>query len=194
MSLVRKPFVYMRHGETAWNDQQRICGSSDIPLNLRGEEQAKAAAEWLAYEWSQVISSQLGRARTTAALAVPHQQALADARFNERDFGLLEGAPILNQPLHRETPKGGESWDGFVGRVVAAVNDALVQYPMPLLIAHGSVYRVLFFQMFGTPDCTPLKNATPLLIQPLGDQGWVVTELARVSADTLQQLGLKPLV
>lgn len=190
MSLVRKPFVYMRHGETAWNDEQRICGRSDIPLNFRGEEQARAAAVWLQFDWSLVVSSDLGRARRTAELAVPFAIRRADERLNERDFGELEGAPVLSQPPHLATPAGGECWDSFVERVTRGVNDALLQQPLPLLVAHGSCYRVLYYQMFGSPDCTPLKNATPLLIQPLGDQGWVVTELSRVSVEQLLQLGL----
>ena len=37
----------MRHGETAWNAENRILGSTDIPLNEKGKEQARQAAEKL---------------------------------------------------------------------------------------------------------------------------------------------------
>ena len=37
----------MRHGETAWNADNRILGSTDIPLNAKGREQAREAAERL---------------------------------------------------------------------------------------------------------------------------------------------------
>ncbi|XZV67607.1 histidine phosphatase family protein [Enterobacter sp. SA24] len=38
MSLICKPFVLVRHGETPLNLAQRIGGRSDVPLTARGEE------------------------------------------------------------------------------------------------------------------------------------------------------------
>jgi broad specificity phosphatase PhoE len=190
MNLVRKPFVYMRHGETAYNERHLICGSTNIPLTLKGEQQALQVQKKLRYGWSRVVCSDLLRARQTAALAVPHIAAVADAMLNERNFGDLEGMPIDHQLPSVETPPAGESWSAFSERIVHVVNRELLAYEFPLIIAHGGVYRVLYNQMFGTPDCHPLNNVSPMLIQPLGDNGWVVTELGRVQSEQLRQWGL----
>ena len=34
----------IRHGETAWNAEQRLQGWTDVALNAEGERQARAAA------------------------------------------------------------------------------------------------------------------------------------------------------
>lgn len=64
--------VVWRHGQTDWNVAGKYQGQEDIPLNANGLAQAAAAARVLAgLKPSQIVSSDLGRARTTA-------QALAD--------------------------------------------------------------------------------------------------------------------
>ena len=34
--------IFLRHGETAYNAENRLQGQLDIPLNARGREQARA--------------------------------------------------------------------------------------------------------------------------------------------------------
>jgi hypothetical protein len=61
-------FIFIRHGETDWNRQQRFQGQIDVPLNAMGLAQA-AAGQRLAGRpgrrcW---CASDLTRARQTAA-------------------------------------------------------------------------------------------------------------------------------
>ena len=86
-----------RHGQTDWNLVNRFQGHSDIPLNDVGRYQVKHAAEILAgMNPTAIISSDLGRARTTA-------QALAD----------LVGLPVTVHENLRET--NGGLWEGKTG-------------------------------------------------------------------------------
>lgn len=62
----------MRHGQTDLNIQKRLQGSSDIPLNARGRQQATEARAWLVANQLQptkVITSPLGCAIETGRIA-----------------------------------------------------------------------------------------------------------------------------
>jgi broad specificity phosphatase PhoE len=89
----------LRHGQTDWNVEGRLQGTSDIPLNETGLRQAQAAAgAILAAEWDQVLTSPLQRARQTAQQIV-YTHALGelkvDDRLLERAFGEAEGLSYL---------------------------------------------------------------------------------------------------
>lgn len=57
----------IRHGETAWNSEGIFRGQSEIPLNERGLQQARATGEYLqAINFDAVFCSPLSRARQTA--------------------------------------------------------------------------------------------------------------------------------
>ena len=38
-------FYFVRHGETVWNVENKICGATDSPLTERGHQQAIDMAE-----------------------------------------------------------------------------------------------------------------------------------------------------
>ena len=56
----------MRHGETVWNAENRILGSTDIPLNENGREQARKAAEELALKMARKASKQIAKQQKDA--------------------------------------------------------------------------------------------------------------------------------
>ena len=71
--------IFVRHGETAYNAENRLQGQLDIPLNARGREQARAVGQTLAARiGSEIevleaagafIASPLERARETMEIA-----------------------------------------------------------------------------------------------------------------------------
>src|SRR5690606_7043497 len=90
-------FALIRHGQTDWNLEGRMQGSTDIPLNATGRDQARVAGGILTdagEAWDVVVSSPLGRARETASiiaetLGVPLGESYAG--LAEQDFGNAEG-------------------------------------------------------------------------------------------------------
>ena len=97
VSRVRAPaaavIVLIRHGQTTTNAQRLLVGRSDPALTELGERQARALRPLLE-NVSVVWSSPLQRARTTAALALPHLDAVVKESFIEVDYGTLDGQPL----------------------------------------------------------------------------------------------------
>ncbi|MER7168943.1 histidine phosphatase family protein, partial [Micromonospora sp. NPDC000207] len=58
--------IVWRHGNTEWNAAGRVQGQTDVPLNDRGRDQARAAAPLLAaLRPDAIVSSDLSRAADT---------------------------------------------------------------------------------------------------------------------------------
>jgi 2,3-bisphosphoglycerate-dependent phosphoglycerate mutase len=171
--------LFIRHGETDWNRQQRFQGQIDVPLNATGLQQAARLAQRLAGEQhDQLFSSDLQRARQTAApLAAAWQMpAVAVAGLREQSFGVLEGldAPTI-QARHPElwrlwlqqdadfAPPGGESQRQFHQRVVSSVNDlaASASGKRLVVVTHGGVLDMLWRSVHGLPLCGLRECAIP---------------------------------
>ena len=143
-----------RHGETAWNTENRVSGRTDIPLTETGLQQAKLLAEaakgrgiWV------ILTSPLLRARQTAqavsdAIGVPIQ---IDERLIELDFGIFEGGPRTApdfQYTRAQFPTrypGGESVFQLAHRVYSCLEDVKRKYAgkTVLLVCHGGVCRMV---------------------------------------------------
>ncbi len=95
--------LLIRHGETDWNSEGRMQGRVDLPLNVRGIEQAERLARRLAEEERIDIlyTSPLTRARATAEI-IAERLALTpipDIRLVERSVGKLEGLTLQDFEL-----------------------------------------------------------------------------------------------
>lgn len=95
-------FILLRHGETDWNRDRRIQGSTDIPLNETGRRQARDAAAALRETLDPalpavVVASDLARARETAEI-IAGELALPTPRLyphlRERAYGVAEGMTV----------------------------------------------------------------------------------------------------
>lgn len=84
----------VRHGRTDWNDQEKVQGIADIPLNSTGIEQAKKTKILLQNEnIDLIISSPLTRTRQTAEIINQDRNTpiIYDIGIIERDLGEFEG-------------------------------------------------------------------------------------------------------
>ena len=140
----------VRHGETDWNLQRRIQGSTDIPLNDTGREQAAATGRLLARrEWDAIYSSPLSRAMETGELIareVGLPGPIPVATLVERNYGEAEG--LSDPELSRRFPAGSdvpgrESREEVVARVFPALMELAEEHPdeAVLVVSHGGVIR-----------------------------------------------------
>ena len=163
-------FLFIRHGETDWNRQQRFQGQIDVPLNATGHEQARRLATRLADAPAHtLLASDLLRTRQTGEpLAASWRLApRLSAAFREQSFGVLEGldVPTIRQQ-HPELwarwlehqadfalPGGGESIRQFHARVITAVRQAAEDYAgqVVTVVTHGGVLDMLWRTANGLP-------------------------------------------
>lgn len=138
----------VRHGESVWNIDQRLTGSSDIALSDLGRRQADALAPWLHdQQFHSVWSSPLERARETAERAWKRPFAI-DPRIQEFNFGIFEGKPLheistdylaLLKNFETFAPEGGDLGADFYARV-----DGFCDHLTPgehLIFTHGGVIK-----------------------------------------------------
>ena len=80
--------IMVRHGETAWNQQKKIQGVSDIGLNERGIEQVQKLALSLRNEKIEAI--------VTSPLKRAYDTALAIGRFHDVEIHVEDDLHELN--------------------------------------------------------------------------------------------------
>ncbi len=91
--------VFVRHGESQWNQENRFTGWVDVPLSTKGLDEAKKAGQHLKnakFEFDQVYCSVLKRAVKTLWIALEEMDQMwlpveYSWRLNERHYGELQG-------------------------------------------------------------------------------------------------------
>ena len=149
----------IRHGTTDWNEQHRLQGRTDIPLNEEGRQMARRAAEeYREVHFDECYCSPLVRARETAQILLEGRNVpiYVDERLAEMSFGEYEGmeysfsrpeCPIdvfFTAPEQYTVPIGGaESLDGLFARTGEFLRETV--YPKLdegkdiLIVGHGAM-------------------------------------------------------
>jgi broad specificity phosphatase PhoE len=157
----------LRHGETAWNEERRVMGRLEIPLNRKGIAQAKRIARLLPnLEVHAIYSSPLKRALDTALILVEHKNipVKIEPKLTEVAFGRWEGyryddliedevyRRFMRSPLKSAVP-GGETIVGVQKRGLKALQRATREVPKGriLLASHGDVIRAILCHYLRLP-------------------------------------------
>lgn len=173
--------ILLRHGETVWNQENRIQGHLDSPLSDAGIVQAEALAQRLVGEsFAALYSSDLGRAHETAQrIAVrTHHQVILEPALRERNLGILQSLTRVEaKALYPEIytryrmfdpdcmVPGGEDALPFIARVVAAFSAIAHRFPgeTVAVVAHGGTLDAMYRHVTKAPlpgaRTAPLPNA-----------------------------------
>jgi len=140
----------VRHGETDWNSQRRIQGSTDIPLNDTGRIQARETGRLLARRsWDAIYASPLARAFETASIIAAEvglSAPTAVPELVERNYGAVEGMTgdeiEASYPNNADVP-GREERAAVVARVLPALLEIANRHAgqAVLVVGHGGVIR-----------------------------------------------------
>lgn len=144
--------VYVvRHGETDWNRQGRLQGTTDIRLNEQGIAQATACQTYfLENKATAIFTSPLQRAYDTAKIINEpfHLPLQRMTQFRERGFGKAEGMTYEERSKMFPNKKypDQEPLPQFVNRLKSGLAVLEERYPKDtiVLVAHGAVIHHLF--------------------------------------------------
>ena len=139
----------LRHGQTDWNIDLRLQGSTDIPLNDTGRTQARLAASSLNREdWDVIIASPLSRAKDTADIVALElgMNVVVVPELIERSFGVAEGLDHASwRKLYEshEVIEGLESLEDLRTRTVQLLDLIANEYSgqRVLAVSHGAFIR-----------------------------------------------------
>lgn len=181
-----RSLTLVRHGESDWNVSRLVQGQDDrAQLTEEGRAQSQLLVETLRQqEFDHVVSSDLARARETAAIISDGLSLTlaTDPLLRERSFGAFEGGPLADltsdftgvahgvvvDPDAR--PEGGESFRDVVHRAKLFVEHVLDEWPdrQLVVVTHGGMIRAL--RAHGAQS--PLEGLT---WDPVGNASvWVV--------------------
>lgn len=160
-------FIFVRHGQTDWNRENRFRGRMDIPLNAVGIAQARRAAIRLAQTpVAAVYASPISRTMLTAELiAQPHGlNVIPRAELYDLDYGEwqgktpaeIEAGPYglwLREPASVQFP-GGESLGAVRQRAMNLVQELCERHDKEtvVLVSHDLVGKILVCALLGADD------------------------------------------
>ena len=192
-------FYFLRHGETAWNAQGRLCGSTDVSLSAAGRRQAQLLAVRLRpIAVDALYSSPLSRALETACLIgkAIGLEPVVDHRLAELNYGTWEGRTF--EEIERGTPAAYQAWDADPAQLAPPQGESgvqLIQRVMPFLaeaaerhqqgnvvvVCHKTVCRLLACHILGIPLIEYRRRITidnaALSILEAVEGGWRVVTL-----------------
>ena len=165
-------FYILRHGRTDWNEEHKLQGEVDIPLNETGRQMAyDAAKKYKDIDFDICYCSPLKRAQETARIFLsgrnPAVEIITDNRLHEMCFGDYEGVKNIRQkpecPVYLlfEEPEiyvardGAESFEELYHRtgvfIELVLKPQLAVGKNVLVVGHGAMNCSIVNQFRGTP-------------------------------------------
>lgn len=166
--------IIFRHGQSAWNLENKFTGWVDVELTEKGEKEAEKAGEKLKpYHFDFAFASDLKRAQNTLTLALnvagKNVPTIYNKALNERMYGDLQGLDKTETAkkygdeqvkIWRRSfdvpPPNGESLKDTADRVIPyykkEIEPLLKEGKNIVIAAHGNSLRALIMY---------LENMTP---------------------------------
>ena len=171
---------FIRHGQTVWNVENKICGATDIELTDLGHEQAIMTGKKIVEEGilaDEILYSPLVRASETARhiSEITGIPARMEPRLKEQNFGKYESTPRDGKEFAKAKEQfvcryeGGESMLHLAQRIYNLLDEIKEESDQKtyILVAHNGIARVVqsyFHEMtneefakFGVRNCSVMR-------------------------------------
>ena len=149
-------FYFVRHGQTVWNVENKICGATDIALTEYGHQQAVETGKKILEERiiaDEILYSPLMRAADTAKhiSEITGIPARVEPRLIEQNFGKWESTPRDGADFKKakecfaSNHEGGESTLRLAQRIYNLLDDIKKESEEKtyILVAHNGIARVI---------------------------------------------------
>lgn len=146
---------FIRHGETVWNVENKICGATDIELTELGHKQAIETGKKIVEEGikaDEILYSPLIRAADTAKhiSEITKIPARMEPRLKEQNFGKWESTPRDSEEFKKakeffaSSHDGGESTLRLAQRIYNLLDELKKDTDKTyILVAHNGIARVV---------------------------------------------------
>ena len=170
-----KELYFVRHGESLWNLEDKICGATDAPLTEKGREQAVKTGKVIAESGiraDMILYSPRQRAADTARAIseISGIPAKVEPRLIEQNFGVWEGtSPRKSEAFQRAKQNficsygTGESMFRVAQRIYNLLDELKDDEHTYILVAHNGIARFIKsysqdmenddFAAFGVNNC-----------------------------------------
>ena len=187
-------FYWVRHAESDWNAENRLCGRTDVALSKMGRLQARRLAERFApLPVEALLTSPLRRAVETAEIIAARLgiQPVVELSLVELNYGAWEGMTFA-EILQRDggnfraweadpgavAPPGGESGEEALTRVAPFLDSLRTRHPQGnvVVVSHKTLSRLIVCHVLGLSPSEyrrrlTMDNAAVSIIQP-EEPGW----------------------
>ena len=149
-------FYFVRHGQTVWNVENKICGATDIELTELGHQQAIDTGKKIVEEGikaDEILYSPLIRAAETARhiSEITGIPARMEPRLIEQNFGKWASTPRDGADFKKAkeffacSDEGGESTLRLAQRIYNLLDDIKAEADSKtyILVAHNGIARVV---------------------------------------------------
>ncbi|MDO4621692.1 MAG: histidine phosphatase family protein [Eubacteriales bacterium] len=147
---------FVRHGQTVWNVENKICGATDIELTELGHQQAVETGRKIleaGIQADEILYSPLSRAKETARhiseiTGIPMRE---EPRLKEQNFGKWESTARDGAEFQEAKKEfccryeGGESMLFLAQRIYNLLDDIRAEAGTKtyILVAHNGIARVV---------------------------------------------------
>lgn len=160
----------IRHGQTVWNKERKLQGSTDIELTEEGRKMASLTGQGMkGITFDKVFSSPLKRAYETAQLIHAESNVVIeiDERIREVSFGEYEGLNVdemlnneacgfyhfFDKPELYRAAEHGETLEDVILRGKEFIEDKILplegKAQRVMIVAHGAMNKALLAAMLG---------------------------------------------
>ena len=161
-----KSIYFVRHGESQWNMEDKICGVTDSPLTEKGHQQAIETGKAIlaaGIHADMILHSPLRRAAATARhisemTGVPIRE---EPRLIEQAFGIWEGTSPRNSEAFFRAKQNfinsfgsGESMFRVAQRIYNLLDELKQDEQTYILVAHNGIARFVksYFEDMGNEE------------------------------------------